>query len=221
MALNRPPLSAEQILAWAEAHRERSGRWPTAEGGPVDASGEETWKQVDVALRQGYRGLPGGDSLFRLLARTVGKPSPPKLPPLTAEQILAWADLHRARTGRWPDSHSGPVLEAPYAGETWGKISAALRQGCRGLPGGASLVALLAEHRGVRDKRHRPRLTVAQVRDWAEAHRRRTGSWPTRNSGEVADAPGEKWQSICMALREGYRGLPGGMSLSRTVRGLE
>lgn len=65
---------------------------------------------------------------------------------LTAEQILAWADAHRARTGRWPTAASGAVLEAP--GEHWGTLDGALHDGCRGLPRGDSLSRLL-------DRRHR------------------------------------------------------------------
>jgi Phage derived protein Gp49-like (DUF891) len=37
--------------------------------------------------------------------------------PLTVEQILAWADANKARTGRWPTRWSGPVAES--WGETW------------------------------------------------------------------------------------------------------
>jgi hypothetical protein len=66
-------------------------------------------------------------------------------PALTLEQILAWADAHLARTGKWPHRDSGLVLEAP--GETWGRVHAALWQGCRGLPGGDSLAKLLDRHR--------------------------------------------------------------------------
>jgi hypothetical protein len=62
-------------------------------------------------------------------------------PALTVEQILAWADAHHARTGRWPGAHSGPIADAP--GETWGKIEGALYDGYRGLPGGDSLAKLL------------------------------------------------------------------------------
>jgi hypothetical protein len=62
------------------------------------------------------------------------------------EQILAWADAHHARTGRWPTSASGPVADAP--GERWRNIDGALRYGRRGLPGGGSLARLLDRHRG-------------------------------------------------------------------------
>jgi hypothetical protein len=41
----------------------------------VDAVGE-TWRAIDTALRRGLRGLPGGDSLRRLLGR-LGAPAAP------------------------------------------------------------------------------------------------------------------------------------------------
>ena len=65
--------------------------------------------------------------------------------PLTVGQILAWADAHHTRTGKWPTLASGPVAEAP--GERWTAIDTALRLGCRGLPGGDSLTRLLDRHR--------------------------------------------------------------------------
>jgi hypothetical protein len=67
----------------------------------------------------------------------------PRRPPLTVDQILAWADEYRARTGRWPSASSGPVGGVP--GENWHATDQALAQGLRGLPGGSSLSRLLAE----------------------------------------------------------------------------
>jgi hypothetical protein len=71
------------------------------------------------------------------------------LPPLTVGQILAWADAHYARTGRWPRAASGPVEGAP--GEVWANVNAALYKGRRGLPRGGSLAQLLAENGRGRD----------------------------------------------------------------------
>jgi hypothetical protein len=69
MGTNRLPLSEAQILAWADAHRARTGRWPTAASGPVvDAPGED-WRALNNALYFGRRGLRRGDSLPRLLVR--------------------------------------------------------------------------------------------------------------------------------------------------------
>jgi hypothetical protein len=68
-------------------------------------------------------------------------------PKLTEALILAWADAHFGRNGRWPSALSGAVAGAP--GETWGALASALRNGCRSLPGGDSLARLLARERGV------------------------------------------------------------------------
>jgi hypothetical protein len=67
----RPPRLAEaRILRWADAHRRRTGQWPGSQSGPVEGRPGETWSKVDLALWQGNRGLPGGDSLLRLLRRS-------------------------------------------------------------------------------------------------------------------------------------------------------
>jgi hypothetical protein len=68
----RTPLTAARILAWADAHRARTGGWPTLNSGAVRGARGERWRDLDRSLRQGYRGLPGGDSLSRLLARERG-----------------------------------------------------------------------------------------------------------------------------------------------------
>jgi hypothetical protein len=67
-----PPLTVAQVLAWADAAQWCTGRWPNADSGAVAAAPGETWSAVNMALRQGLRGLPGGDSLARLLSRERG-----------------------------------------------------------------------------------------------------------------------------------------------------
>jgi hypothetical protein len=133
-------LTEAQLLAWADDHHERTGRWPraTAPGLSFLPPGE-TWRNIDAVLRQGHRGLPGGDSLRRLLARRRGVRRP-----LTVGRVLHWADEHRHRTGQWPSSAAGPVGAAP--GETWSAINHALRLGLRGLGGGDSISQLLHRH---------------------------------------------------------------------------
>src|SRR5262245_44095049 len=94
-------------------------------------------------------------------------------PPLTIALILAWADDHKARTGDYPTTGSGAVLGAP--GETWRNLHQALRAGCRSLPGGDTLAALLVRERGARKFYHLPDLTEEQIVGWAKAHKQRTG----------------------------------------------
>jgi hypothetical protein len=75
----------------------------------------ERWALIDRALKEGLRGLPGGSSLAVVLAEHRGKR--PRHEPLTVEQILRWAELHRERTGKWPSVTSGPVVDAQS--ENW------------------------------------------------------------------------------------------------------
>src|SRR5262249_58060632 len=66
-----PPLTEGQIVAWALAHHDRTGGWPYEDSGPVAEAPGETWKNLDAALRQGLRGLPGDSSLARLIAEAL------------------------------------------------------------------------------------------------------------------------------------------------------
>src|SRR5262249_37673379 len=99
-----------------------------------------SWVNVDLALEKGCRGLPRGSSLPRLLAARRGVRNPGATPRLTVEQVLAWAEAYRGRTGRWPTAQSGPVPEA--RGETWGRTVTVFYEGLRRVPAG-SLARLL------------------------------------------------------------------------------
>jgi hypothetical protein len=148
-------LTIPEILAWADAHHEATGLWPAIKTGPVAVAPGETWKRIDAALRGGFRGLPGGSSLARLLSRHRGKTQTGRQN-LREDLILAWARDHRRRSGRWPAQTSGPVLAAP--GESWRAINNALGEGLRGLPGGDSLSRLL-KRAGLRGGKQRTALT--------------------------------------------------------------
>jgi hypothetical protein len=210
-----PQLTEEQILSWADAHRARTGQWPIIGGGAILEAPGETWTAVNHALVRGTRGLPGGVSLTCLLAERRGARHRLDPPALTQEEILSWADAHRARTGQWPRSDSGPVREAP--GETWTTVDACLRQGKRGLPGGSSLARLLSEQRGRRRYGSGRELSVEQILAWADAYHAREGRWPSRDAGPISEAPGETWMAAQMALAHGNRGLPGGTTLAELL----
>jgi hypothetical protein len=212
----RPPnLTVAQILAWADEYHGRTGKWPTT--GPLRIAGSlgETWRRVDGALRVGCRGLPGGSSLPQLLAAERGYRNSGALPRLSIRQILALADAHYRRCGHWPTIESGAVIDAN--GETWKGIDAALRLGLRGLRRGTSLARLLARERGKRNPVDLPRLTLRQILSWADEHHRRTGQWPTSQSGPVHGVPGESWSKVAGALANGRRGLSGHGSLARLL----
>src|SRR5262249_46949533 len=90
------------------------------------------WEQEAFAVKPRRRKPPGGQ---------------PKVPRITIEQVLAWADAHHAATGCWPVKISGKVTTG--SDETWARIDNALRKGIRGLAVITSLPRLLNEKRGV------------------------------------------------------------------------
>ena len=208
-------LSEREILAWADAHYERNRCWPKRDAGPIEEAAGETWRIVEGALQKGHRGLPGGSSLSRLLAKHRALSNAQDLPELTEGQILGWADAHFVRTGQWPKRTDGSLDGVP--GENWAKLDRALNKGRRALLGGSSLAQLLSRHRGVRNRLDAPILTVPQILEWTDSFHNRRNTWPTQFSGAVDGVFGETWSSINGALRSGGRGLPGGSSLAMLV----
>ena len=209
-----PPFTVAKVLRWAKAHHARTGQWPMDASGPIAEAPGETWMAVSQALVRGRRGFSGGSSLTRLLAQKFGLRNLASLPPLTVESILAWADAHRQRSGKWPTCNSGPIPEAK--GETWMSVDTALNKARRGLERG-SLAMLLEAERGRRHYHHAPSLTVELIQSWAKRHFELLGSWPNVNSGSVIAAEGESWRNLDGYLRRGKRRLPGGTSLHRIV----
>jgi hypothetical protein len=211
--IHRPRLTVRQILSWADAYHQRTGRWPRSSPEAIPESPGDTWYAVDSAAKHGIRGMPGGTTIRRLLAQYRGQHFARfNRTPLTIEQILAWADAYHGRYGRWPNRFSGRV--ANTRSEIWGALNSALRSGTRGLPGGLTLADVLSLHRGVRNMHRLPKMTESQILRWAEAYHRRTGTWPTRDSGPIPEVPGETWSNVFSAMHSGDRGLSGRISLS-------
>jgi hypothetical protein len=215
--VQRPPLSYSQILAWADAHHARTGRWPTVLSGRVREDGRENWNAISAALDLGYRGLPGGLTLAQFLLAARGKRNHFEPPSLKLRQVLEWADAHRARHGTWPIRMSGAIPNS--AGETWAGVDIALSQGTRGFPGGSSLRQFLTERRGegIRfPQKHEWTWTIEEILLDADEYFARNGRWPTRESGRLPKR-GETWKHINLALIHGRRGLPGGSSLAQLL----
>jgi hypothetical protein len=81
-----------------------------------------------------------------------------------------------------------------------------------------ALAQLLAKGRGVRNKADLPCLKIKDILAWADVHHQCTRRWPTGESGPIAEAPGETWKAVEMALFEGLRGLRGGRTIARLLR---
>jgi hypothetical protein len=140
-------LDEDQIFGWAKNHFRRTGQWPQSTDGAIPESSDMSWSGIDVAMRNGSRGLPGGSSLNKFLfdRGAIGPERRHRRPLLTPDQIWKWAKAHHRRHGAWPRYNSGPIDGTD--GETWYKVDCALRTGLRGLPAGLKLAELL-ESRG-------------------------------------------------------------------------
>ena len=134
---------------------------------------------------------------------------------LSIEQILGWADGFHSRVGRWPKRDDGKIAEG--LGLKWQSVENALRLGLHGLPGGSSLVQLLAERRGYRNIAGLPKLSFRTMLAWADAWHERTGSWPKNHSGLIPGTRGESWQSVDSALRAATRGVSHATSLAKLL----
>jgi hypothetical protein len=191
-------LTEEQILAWAEEHKQRTRKYPNMESGPIPGI-REVWGSIDRSLRLGHRGLSGNSSLSSLLGT--------RKEDLTEGKILEWGEEHKQRTGGFPNMKSGPI---PGTYETWGSVNQALHSGMRGLPGGSSLFNLFGGKR-------KEDLTEEKILAWAEEHKQRTRKYPSSLSGAIPGTD-ETWGSINQALSSGMRGLPGGSSITTLLR---
>ncbi len=146
--VRHPLVTEKKVLGWADAFHKRHGSWPTLNSGTIrEAPHGRTWRSVDAALRKGRWYMPAGPSLRLLLKRARGVGRTHRRDPLALEELLAWGEAHHARTGKWPDTRSGPIPEAP--GDTWRTIHLTLKTGGRGLPGGSSIAMLFAEQRAL------------------------------------------------------------------------
>lgn len=215
-----PHLSVPQIIQWADAYHATHGEWPQPKTKPsgIPGTNGETWLAVDSALRVGLRGLPGGSSLPQVLAQHRGVRNHADLPPLSVEQILAWADAFREQTREWPKQKHWPEVIPGSGGETWGNVIQAIAKGLRGLPGNETLFDLLARHRGVPNVGHLPPLTKREILAWTDDHHMTHGEWPTcRCPQQAIPDTGEHWFNVDQALRKGLRGLPGGSSLPQLL----
>lgn len=62
----------------------------------------ESWNGINHALTYGFRGIPGNDSLSRLLDRNGRKQNPKNLPIIIEKNVFKAADKYYKQTGKWP-----------------------------------------------------------------------------------------------------------------------
>jgi superfamily II DNA or RNA helicase len=205
----KPRISLEQILAWADEHYAKHSVWPCQTSGTIPGT-LETWAGINHALERGHRGLNvSGYSIAKILQEHRGVRNRGDLPDLTEELVIGYADAYFAANKTWPKRDSGAIPGTP---DTWAAICVALRNGSRGLKTKTSLADLLWRERKVPNKANRPELTEEQVLEWADQHHSKTGSWPNQTSGAI-EGTTETWLGVNAALNKGLRGFDGGSSV--------
>ena len=214
-------------------HR-REGRAPSAwkdKNATQDFGFPETWEAVNSALRQGGRGLPGGDTLVKVAQRLNLRPETSfsgKCGLQMAEVEDAIRSFHE-REGRVPLVHRDKDATQDFdRPETWAAVDKCLRLGRRGLPGGDSLpkmarriglATIQARGRGV----GKPYFTETEIEDAVRLFYEERGRSPSVSKDKDATSyfgRPENWPSINRCLGKGWRGLSGGDSLPKMARRL-
>ncbi len=106
--IERRPITIDDIVAWADAYHAKHGKWPTQKSGTIPESGE-TWRRISRCLCEGFRGLPAGSSLPKLLQKHRGVGIGRRPPILTETRILDWAEAYYRAHGKWPTAYSASV----------------------------------------------------------------------------------------------------------------
>lgn len=137
-------LTTQIILDDADKFFQLHGVWPNTSrpSNTVPGKPNETWTNYDIYLNKGYRGLPGGSSLAKLLNKERGVQNK-RNRPLT--QDIIWEDIKEFYKihGKYPNKREKlPVPNKPF--ETWSGYSSALYFGTRGVIRG-SLNKLIKE----------------------------------------------------------------------------
>ena len=202
----RPVLTIDQILAWADAHHKRTGCWPTSRSGSIHGTRDENWNAVDDALGAGHRGLPRGLLLRKLLLKHRGKSVNLRRPALTIDQILAWADAHHKRTGKWPGVLSGRIHDAKD--ETWQGVDFRPAHGDPRLAARIVATQTVGEVPRAQFQSGRSSLTIPQILAWADEHHQRTDKWPGVYSGRISAALMKAGRRLTEPCGEANGGFP-------------
>jgi len=209
---NSLPLEKAQIIMWACEWKNVTGRWPRQTDGVIPGT-TETWTNIHGALKAGFRGLPGDQSLAQFLETNLGVLNKMSIPPFTEEDVTRWAKEWYEKNGQWPKTEDGVI---PGTRVTWLLVEVRLRVGGKGMKGGMGLSRFLHTRLGVRPRA--TELTVEQIKTWIREWHSRMGEWPKVATPGVIPGTHETWAKIASALSAGRRGLEPGQSLAALVR---
>lgn len=212
---------------------------------PSKASGDATkyvgfeisWAGIHSALAGGYNGLSGYVGLRDFLDKKgIGTPLTARLDGAKYEEaVLSGIRIFMSETGRRPSRLSGDATKYVGFHTTWNAIDGALRTGLHGADPVGGLPQFMRKHSVPDNKLKREPKTEQDVRPvglefenliarGATIFLSKTGSRPTRNSGDASEYVGIRttWAAIDAAFVRGYRGVTktGGLPAFLDGRGI-
>lgn len=208
MTTDRPALTIQQVLAWADEYFSVKGSWPSQKSKTINRQCPN-WKAIDQCLIHGLRGLPKSGSLHKLLRKTGRKAeSHLEKPDLSEAIILEWCDKYFVKYDEWPQVKHKRKVAGQDA--SWASIDAALRSGGRGLAKGKSLAKLLFEKREVETQGNQSRIEILKVTEWIRVFESSNKRYPSieEDGDERIDGTKLTWRQLINAVKSGSRGLP-------------
>jgi hypothetical protein len=215
-----PDFSEEKIVEWAKKYFLVHNKYPSIRTKPSDWLPEgETWIALDIALKRGTRGLPGGSSVAKLFEKYFGIRNKTNIPKISEQCIIDYMIVFKDKYGYFPHAHSKENEMLP-SGESWHGFDKALRNARRGLTK-TTLASLKEKYFGIKNILTLTKLFEKQITKWVIEHYNKYGEYPSKKT-EINSLPnGECWRKLEADLAQGHRGLPGNNSLAKIKRKLK
>lgn len=224
------PLTEDIIVRLMARYYRIHKKFPGEDSGSLAELGlpGENWSALNIALRQGCRGLTGGSSSRQLAIKKGWRLADPLSEEIIDDLMWRYYEIHH---GEFPSQYSGSLAELGLPGETWMGFTRALAgnrqpdetmKGQRGLSGGSSLRQIAIKKGWCLADPLSEEIIANLMWRYYEIH----GKFSSQNSGSLAELglPGETWVALNHALRgikqkdgsiKCLRGLMGGSSLSQ------
>jgi len=214
-------LTIDKIINWVKIFKEKYGEYPYVdEKRIIIEQGNFSWKILNKSLKRGYRSLPGGYSLSRLICDNFNEKPRTRQSKfkISESDIIYYMQKFKDIYGFIPNC--GTKEEIPDCpGKTWSDIHTYLYAGkVIGLIGERSgLQQMASKHFGQINNSDFPNLTTEMIINWLKLFYDIYEYYPSAiDKKEVPDAPlCVTWTKIHKSLYHGLNGLPGGSSLAK------
>jgi hypothetical protein len=213
-------LTEQRVHSLALMHYEKIGSYPT-ESSDWILEGKDSWPAISFALNYGFRGLPGGSSLAKLLQAHNLKANLGEREYPSKDEIVDVAKIYQTqdKDNKLPTRESGLFPNPNYLDLTWGGINSALVKGLIEDTKAKTLTDLWVQEFGSRNVNNLENLTEEQILRWCDKYQEDhpNKKFPSNQSVPIVTMGTETFMSIDTAIRENRRGLTGLVSLAHLL----